>query len=35
MKEMTKKQKEVYDFIRSKITRQGFPPTVREIGQKF
>ncbi|MCK4907652.1 MAG: transcriptional repressor LexA [Spirochaetes bacterium] len=35
MKEMTKKQKEVYDFIRSKITRQGFPPTVREIGHKF
>ena len=35
MKEMTKKQREVYDFICTKIMNQGFPPTVREIGENF
>jgi repressor LexA len=35
MKEMTSKQREVYDFICDKIMHQGFPPTVREIGENF
>jgi len=35
MKQMTKKQQEVYEFIVARIERQGFPPTVREIGENF
>lgn len=35
MKQMTKKQQEVYEFIVTRIERQGFPPTVREIGENF
>lgn len=32
---LTKRQKEVYEFIRDKIQNRGYGPTVREIGQKF
>lgn len=35
MKEMTKKQQEVYKFICGRIKQQGYPPTVREIGTNF
>ncbi|HZL05720.1 MAG TPA: transcriptional repressor LexA [Coriobacteriia bacterium] len=30
--ELTKRQREILDFIRSEIHRRGFPPSVREIG---
>lgn len=32
-RELTDRQRQVLDFIKSEITRQGFPPTVRDIGQ--
>lgn len=32
---MTPRQREVYEFIRSKIRDRGYGPTVREIGDKF
>ncbi len=32
---LTKRQREVYDFIRSKIHGRGYGPTVREIGDRF
>jgi len=32
---LTKRQKAVYEFIRSKIRGRGYGPTVREIGQHF
>jgi repressor LexA len=35
MKQMTKKQQDVYEFIVARIDQQGFPPTVREIGENF
>jgi len=35
MKEMTRKQREVYEFVLARIENQGFPPTVREIGESF
>lgn len=35
MKEITNRQKEVLDFISSFIKENGFPPTVREIGEHF
>ncbi|HYE77423.1 MAG TPA: hypothetical protein VEI97_05515 [bacterium] len=31
-KELTPRQREVYDFIRGKVRERGYPPTVREIG---
>ena len=33
--QLTKRQKEVYIFIRDKIQNRGYGPTVREIGEKF
>ncbi len=30
---LTRKQKEILDFIRMRIREQGYPPTVREIGE--
>ena len=33
--QLTKRQKEVYDFIREKIEGRGYGPTVREIGSAF
>ncbi|MFH1334898.1 MAG: transcriptional repressor LexA [Candidatus Zixiibacteriota bacterium] len=35
MKELTKRQKDVLDFIREMVESRGLPPTIREIGEKF
>jgi repressor LexA len=35
MKELTRRQKEVLDFISETTEKNGFPPTIREIGKKF
>jgi repressor LexA len=35
MRELTSRQRDVLDFIRHFTARQGVPPTVREIGEKF
>jgi repressor LexA len=35
VREMTHRQREVLDFIRTFGERHGVPPTVREIGEKF
>ena len=35
MKEMTDRQREVLEFIRTFGERHGVPPTVREIGERF
>src|SRR5205807_6049321 len=32
---LTERQREIYDFIRSKIEGRGYGPTVREIGTAF
>lgn len=32
---LTKRQRQIYDFIRSTIAGRGFPPSMREIGGKF
>ncbi|QDU54727.1 transcriptional repressor LexA [Aeoliella mucimassa] len=32
---LTKRQKQVFDFIRDKIDNRGYGPTVREIGEHF
>lgn len=32
-RELSKRQREILDFIRSEIHRKGYPPSVREIGQ--
>jgi repressor LexA len=34
-KELTKRQRDVLDFITEMIGKKGFPPTIREIGNKF
>ncbi|NIN01530.1 MAG: transcriptional repressor LexA [candidate division Zixibacteria bacterium] len=34
-KELTPRQREILDFIREMIQKKGFPPTIREIGEKF
>src|SRR5215470_2139855 len=33
--QLTERQREIYDFIRSKIESRGYGPTVREIGVAF
>src|SRR5258707_15491663 len=33
--QLTDRQREIYDFIRSKIEGRGYGPTVREIGLAF
>lgn len=35
MDRLTKRQREVYEFIREKIRARGYGPTVREIGARF
>ena len=35
MKALTAKQQNVYDYIRKKVGRIGYPPSVREIAQQF
>lgn len=32
MKELTKKQKQILDFIKTYMVSHGYPPTIREIG---
>src|SRR3954462_12427844 len=32
---LTSRQREIYEFIRSKIQGRGYGPTVREIGLQF
>ena len=32
---LTKRQRDVLEFIAGMIQRKGFPPTIREIGNKF
>ncbi len=32
-KELTKRQQEIYDFIRKYSAKHGYPPTVRDIGK--
>jgi len=34
-KQLTKRQKSIFVFIRDKIDNRGYGPTVREIGEKF
>jgi repressor LexA len=33
--ELTIRQKEIFDFVRTFIKERGYPPSVREIGQQF
>jgi repressor LexA len=35
LKQLTLKQDKIYSFIKESIKNSGFPPTVREIGDKF
>ncbi len=32
---LTKRQREIYDFIRSYTAENGYPPSIREIGRNF
>lgn len=32
---ITKRQKEILDYIRDKIENRGYPPSIREIGEAF
>jgi repressor LexA len=32
---LTKRQKEIYEFLKDKIVNRGYGPTVREIGNEF
>jgi len=32
---LTDRQREIFEFISNNILHKGFPPTIREIGQKF
>ena len=34
-KDLTARQREIYDYIYGRITADGLPPTIREIGSKF
>src|ERR1700730_5875634 len=33
--QLTARQREIYEFIRERIERRGYGPTVREIGEGF
>jgi repressor LexA len=33
VKDLTKRQKEIFDFIGTYLGKHGYPPTVREIGK--
>jgi repressor LexA len=35
LESLTKRQREIYDFIADHIATNGYPPTVREIGTHF
>jgi SOS-response transcriptional repressor LexA len=32
MRELTKRQSEIYDYIKHVVQTKGYPPSVREIG---
>ena len=33
MRELTKRQSEIYDYIKHIVQTKGYPPSVREIGE--
>src|SRR6266513_5401973 len=33
VKDLTKRQREIFDYISRYLSRHGYPPTVREIGK--
>jgi len=33
--ELTPRQKEIFSFVGTFIKEQGYPPSIREIGQRF
>ncbi len=33
MRELTKRQSEIYDYIKKIVQTKGYPPSVREIGE--
>jgi repressor LexA len=33
VKDLTKRQKQIFDYISSYLSKHGYPPTVREIGK--
>lgn len=33
--ELTQRQKEIFEFLKEKILKRGYGPTVREIGTQF
>ena len=33
MRELTKRQSEIYDYIKHIVQNNGYPPRVREIGE--
>src|SRR6476659_7894807 len=33
VKDLTKRQKEIFDYIGTYLSKHGYPPTVREIGK--
>lgn len=35
MKSLTKKQREVFEFLKAYVTKHGYPPTYREIASHF
>ena len=35
MKDLTKRQREIFEFIKQSVTKLGRPPSLREIGEKF
>ena len=35
MKPLTRRQKQVLDFLREYISRAGYPPTLREVAERF
>jgi repressor LexA len=35
MEKLTKRQRQVLEFIENMIQKSGFPPTIREIGERF
>ena len=35
MVELTKRQQDILDFIKSFMVKHGFPPTIREIGESL
>lgn len=35
MKELTKRQREIFDYIKKSVVEKGWPPSLREIGEEF